>query len=89
MIVMWHKFTYWLNDEFKEIHSSLVYIGHDQTYTAMSDTVGLPVAICAKMILNGTIKMTGVQLPIYKEIYEPVMKELEDMGMKYHEKQVR
>lgn len=89
MIVMWHKFTYWLNNEFKEIHSSLVYIGADQTYTAMSDTVGLPVAICAKMILNGTITMTGVQLPIYREIYEPVMNELETLGMKYVEKQIK
>lgn len=89
MIVMWHKFTYWLNNEFKEIHSSLVYIGADQTYTAMSDTVGLPVAICAKMILNGTITMTGVQLPIYREIYDPVMNELETLGMKYVEKQIK
>ncbi|MFT7157973.1 MAG: saccharopine dehydrogenase-like NADP-dependent oxidoreductase [Parvicella sp.] len=88
MIAMWHKFTYTLNGEEKEIHSSMVYIGEDQTYTAMSDTVGLPVAICAKMILNGTITRKGVQIPIYKEIYEPVMEELEELGMKYIEKQV-
>jgi saccharopine dehydrogenase (NAD+, L-glutamate forming) len=85
---MWHKFTYLLNNEMKEIHSSMVYIGKDQTYTAMSDTVGLPVAICAKLILNGTIKTKGVQIPILKEIYEPVMRELEDFGMKYIEKVV-
>lgn len=89
MIVMWHKFTYDLGNEKKEIHSSLVYIGEDQTYTAMSDTVGLPVAICAKLILNGTINTSGVQIPIVKEIYQPVMAELETMGMKYVEKQVR
>ena len=89
MIAMWHKFVFDLNGEEKEIHSSMVYIGEDQTYTAMSDTVGLPVAICAKMILNGTIKMKGVQIPIYKEIYEPVMAELEGFGMKYIEKEVR
>lgn len=89
MLVMWHKFTYRINGQDKEIHSSFVYIGHDQVYTAMSDTVGLPAAICGKMILNGTIKMTGVQLPIYKEIYEPVLKELEEHGMIFHEKQVR
>ncbi len=89
MIVMWHKFTYKLNNVMKEIHSSMVYIGKDQTYTAMSDTVGLPVAICAKLILNGTIQTKGVQIPILKEIYEPVMKELEDFGMKYVEKEVR
>jgi saccharopine dehydrogenase-like NADP-dependent oxidoreductase len=89
MIVMWHKFTYMLGGQAKEIHSSLVYIGHDQTYTAMSDTVGLPVAICAKMILNGTIKTKGVRIPIVKDIYEPILKELESMGMKYVEKQVK
>lgn len=89
MIVMWHKFTFKLNNVMKEIHSSMVYIGKDQTYTAMSDTVGLPVAICAKLILNGTITTKGVQIPILKEIYEPVMKELEDFGMKYVEKEVR
>jgi saccharopine dehydrogenase (NAD+, L-glutamate forming) len=88
MIVMWHKFTYELNGQDKEIHSSLVYIGEDQTYTAMSDKVGLPVAICAKLILNGTIKTSGVKIPIVKEIYQPVMAELEAMGMKYVEKQV-
>ncbi len=89
MIVMWHKFTYKLNNVMKEIHSSMVYIGKDQTFTAMSDTVGLPVAICAKLILNGTITTKGVQIPILKEIYEPVMKELEDFGIKYVEKEVR
>lgn len=89
MIVMWHKFTYRLNGEDKEIHSSLVYIGQDQTYTAMSDTVGLPVAICGKMILNGTIKTKGVRIPIIKDIYEPILNELETMGMKYIEKQVK
>ncbi len=88
MIVMWHKFTYDLAGQNKEIHSSFVYIGEDQTYTAMSDTVGLPVAICAKLILNGTINTSGVQIPTAKEIYQPVMAELETLGMKYIEKQV-
>lgn len=85
MIVMWHKFGYKINGENKEIHSSMSYIGKDQTYTAMSDTVGLPVGICAKMILNGTIKLKGVQLPIHKEIYEPILEELETFGIKFNE----
>ena len=58
-------------------------MGEDQTYTAMSETVGLPVAICTKMILNGTIQLKGVQLPIHKEIYEPVLKELEEYMVLY------
>ncbi len=88
MIVMWHRFVYRVSDGLKEIHSSMVYIGQDDVYTAMSDTVGLPVAICAKMILNGTIKLTGVRLPIEKEIYLPVLKELETFGIKFNEKEV-
>ena len=88
MIVMSHKFTYYAGGKTKQINSSMVYIGKDQTYTAMSDTVGLPVAICSKMILNGTIKLKGVQMPLAKEIYEPVLKELEEYGVKFTEKQV-
>jgi saccharopine dehydrogenase-like NADP-dependent oxidoreductase len=88
MIVMWHKFVYHLNGKKHELHSSMVYIGHDRTYTAMSDTVGLPVAICAKMILNGTIQLKGVQLPIVKEIYNPILDELEKLGMRFIEKEV-
>ena len=88
MIVMWHKFIYELNGKKHELHSSMVYIGHDRTYTAMSDTVGLPVAICAKKILNGTIQKKGVQLPIVKEIYNPILDELEKLGMRFIEKEV-
>ena len=88
MIVMWHKFGFKINGQLNEINSSMVCIGEDQTYTAMSETVGLPVAICAKMILNGTIQLKGVQLPIHKEIYEPVLKELEAYNVVFTEKEV-
>ena len=67
----------------------MVYTGQDQTYTAMSDTVGLPVAICAKMMLNDQINLKGVHLPIHKEIYLPVLKELEAYGIKFVEKEVK
>jgi saccharopine dehydrogenase-like NADP-dependent oxidoreductase len=85
MIVMWHKFVYKLNGEYKEINSSMVSIGENQTYTAMSNTVGLPAAICAKMILNNTIKIKGVQMPIKKEIYAPILRELEDYNIKFND----
>lgn len=88
MIVMWHKLVYKLNGEFKEINSHMITIGEDQTYTAMSNTVGLPAAICAKMILNGTIDLKGVQLPIKKEIYKPILAELEDYGIKFQEQNI-
>ena len=89
MIVMWHKLNFLLNGEQKEIRSHMVYIGKDQTYTAMSDTVGLPVAICAKMILQNKIKLNGVHLPIHKEIYDPILKELESFGVLFIEKNVK
>ena len=89
MIVMWHKLNFKLNGEEKEIRSYMTYIGEDQTYTAMSDTVGLPVAICAKMILNKQIKLKGVHIPIQKQIYLPILKELEEYGIVFKEKEVK
>ena len=88
MIVMQHKFGYRYKGENKQIESSLVVIGDDQTYTAMAKTVGLPVAIATLKILNGDIKTPGVQMPITKEVYEPILKELEDHGIKFIERQV-
>ena len=87
MIVMWHKFNFVLNDKLKEINSHMVYIGKDDQFTAMSDTVGIPVGIAAKMLLNNKIKSRGVLLPIYKDIYNPVLKELEDYGIRFKEKE--
>lgn len=88
MIVMWHRFLYKQDNQFKEIHSSMVVKGDDQTYTAMAKTVGLPVAIATKMILNGIISTPGVHIPISKEIYEPILIELENYGIHFQEKEV-
>ena len=87
MIVMYHKFGYEINGERKQIDSKMVCIGDDQTYTAMAKTVGLPVAIATLQILNGNIKTPGVQLPILKEVYEPILKELETFGVVFNETQ--
>ena len=88
MIVMYHKFGYELNGEEKQIDSNLVVIGDDQTYTAMAKTVGLPVALATIKILNGEISVPGVQLPIKKEVYAPILKELENFGIHFNEKEV-
>ncbi len=85
MIVMYHKFGYEINGEQHQIDSKMVCIGDDQTYTAMAKTVGLPVAIAALQILNGRIKTPGVQLPISKEIYLPILSELEQFGIHFKE----
>ena len=85
MIVMYHKFGYELNGKRKQIDSNMVIIGEDTVETAMAKTVGLPVAIAALKILNGEITTPGVQIPIAKEVYEPILKELEDYGIVFKE----
>ena len=88
MIVMYHKFGYEINGKQKQIDSTMVCLGDDQTYTAMAKTVGLPVAMATLQILNGNIKTPGVQLPINKEVYLPILKELEEYGVIFNEKHV-
>ncbi|PIB38178.1 saccharopine dehydrogenase family protein [Maribacter sp. 4G9] len=88
MIVMYHKFGYKLNGEKKQIDSKLVVIGEDRVHTAMAKTVGLPVAIAALKILNGHITTPGVQIPISKEVYQPILKELETLGINFKEYEV-
>ena len=88
MIVMYHKFGYELNGVEKQIDATMVCLGEDQTYTAMATTVGLPVAMATLQILNGNIKTPGVQLPIRKEVYLPILKELEEFGVVFHEKEM-
>ena len=85
MIVMYHKFGYEINGERKQIDSKMVCIGDDQIYTAMAKTVGLPVAVATLQILNGNIKTPGVQLPINKEVYEPILIELAAHGIVFNE----
>ena len=85
MIVMYHKFGYELDGKKQQIDSKMVCIGENQTYTAMSKTVGLPVAMATLLILNGRITTPGVQLPIQKEVYLPILKELEEYGVVFKE----
>ncbi|WP_272022222.1 saccharopine dehydrogenase family protein [Olleya namhaensis] len=88
MIVMYHKFGYELNGKQHQIDATMVTLGEDQTYTAMAKTVGLPVAIATLAILNGKITTPGVQIPITKEVYTPILKELEDYGITFKETEV-
>lgn len=88
MIVMYHKIGYELNGMKKQIDATMVCLGDDQTYTAMAKTVGLPVAIATLKIINKEITTPGVQLPISREVYTPILKELEDFGVIFKEMEV-
>lgn len=85
MIVMHHIFEYQLQG--KNIHhtSSLIVEGENSVYTAMAKTVGLPAAIATKLILNAKINLKGVQIPTHKSIYEPILIELENLGIVFLE----
>lgn len=87
MLVMWHKFNYELDGKPRESHAYFVVTGDDRVNTAMAKTVGLPVAIAAKMIMQKKITLKGVAIPTVREVYDPVMNELEKFhGMKFEEK---
>ncbi|NNC85180.1 MAG: saccharopine dehydrogenase, partial [Bacteroidia bacterium] len=83
MIVMQHEFIYELDNTIKQLNSALVVKGDDSTYTAMAKTVGYPVAICAKLISQGKYNAKGVQIPLDAELYNPVLDELETLGIKF------
>jgi saccharopine dehydrogenase-like NADP-dependent oxidoreductase len=85
MTVMWHLFEYEKDGKYTRLESSVVVIGDDNLNTAMAKTVGLPIGIAAKLILNGKINTKGVILPIHSEIYEPVLNELETLGIAFQE----
>ena len=59
--------------------------GKDQVHTAMAITVGIPVAIATKLFLTGVIKQKGVIVPTMKDVYEHVLKELEEYGVIFNE----
>jgi saccharopine dehydrogenase (NAD+, L-glutamate forming) len=88
MIVMYHKFGYELSGKKHQIDATMVCIGENQTYTAMAKTVGLPVAIATLMVLNNEIKLKGVKIPIENSIYKPILKELDNFGITFNEKDV-
>lgn len=85
MIVMQHQFRFIQDGKKKELTSSLVVEGKDHVETGMALTVGLPVGIACKLILTNKIDVTGVVIPTLKEIYDPVLDELEDFGIKFIE----
>ncbi|MBI9055686.1 MAG: saccharopine dehydrogenase NADP-binding domain-containing protein [Bacteroidales bacterium] len=88
IIVMQHQFDYSLNGKTKRITSSLVVRGKDQVHTAMAITVGTPVAIATKLFLTGVINQKGVIVPTMKDVYQPVLKELEEYGIVFIEKEI-
>lgn len=85
MLILQHQIEAVYPDRTERITSTMVDFGIPYGYTSMARTVGLPAAIAVKLILNGQIKLTGVQIPVVPEIYEPVLTELEELGIRFVE----
>jgi saccharopine dehydrogenase (NADP+, L-glutamate forming) len=86
MIVMHHEFIVEYSSEKEYITSTLVDYGIPGGDTSIARTVSLPAAIAVKMIMNDEIKLSGVQIPVIQEIYNPILNELQEMGIKFSEK---
>ena len=86
---MYHKIGWEKNGERFMIESSMGVEGKSSIQTAMASTVGLPLAIAARLILEGKIESTEVQLPMTAQWYNPILEELSaDFGVQFYEKSV-
>lgn len=86
MLLMRHTFVVENADQSENtITSTLIDYGIPNADSSMARTVSLPLAIGIKLMAEGKINLTGVQIPIKKEIYEPVLKGLADLNIKMAE----
>jgi saccharopine dehydrogenase (NADP+, L-glutamate forming) len=83
MIVMQHEIGYVSGGRQRRRTSTLVVKGEDALHTAMARTVGLPLGIAAKLLLEGKVALRGVHIPVAPELYEPVLRELDEEGIRF------
>jgi len=86
MIIMHHEFIVEYPNKREYITSTLLDYGIPKGDSAIARTVALPAAIAVKMILNEKINISGVFIPVISEIYNPILDELETIGIKFDEK---
>jgi len=87
MAILQTEIVYNLNSQNKKLISTLIINGEGIDNTAMAQTVGIPLGIGAKLILQNKIKERGVIIPVYKDIYEPVLSELKEFGISFKEEE--
>jgi saccharopine dehydrogenase-like NADP-dependent oxidoreductase len=85
MVVMKHEIEYKLGKDRYRHTATLIVKGEDELHTAMAATVGLPMGIAARLVLNGNINIKGLQVPILPEIYQPVLEALANLGIVFTE----
>ncbi len=87
MILMQHEFIVRFDNADKKLYSTLVAYGDPGGDSAMARTVSLPLAVATRMVLEGHIKRRGVVAPVTPEIYDPILDELQGMGISFEERQ--
>lgn len=86
LVVMRHNFTM-EDNKTKErwLHTSTMIVSGDSHASGgssiMSRSVGQTTALGVRLVLEGKVPQRGIVSPIHKEIYEPILKSLEGLGM--------
>ena len=83
MIIMQHEFEYEKGGQEQKLISTFVMEGRDSVRTAMSKTVGLPLAIFARLVLTGEISAVEVTRPVNADVYKPILAELKNHGINF------
>jgi len=88
MVAMYHELDVERPDGSVERHTAtLIQYAEPHGATAMARTVGLTAAICAQLVLDGPKNFgCGVQRPLTRTWYEPVLQCLEGEGIKMDER---
>lgn len=86
MVILQHEIiaTY-PSGKTQKIISILIDFGIPYGDSSMARTVGLPAAMSTRLILEGNIQKTGVSIPVFEEIYRPVLRELKEYGISFKE----
>ena len=87
IVIMHHEFEAMYPElPTQRIQSTLIDRGIPGGYSSMSRTVGYPVGIAANLIAEGKIDLKGIQIPVLPEIYEPILKGCEKLGIRFVER---
>jgi saccharopine dehydrogenase-like NADP-dependent oxidoreductase len=85
MVILRHEFIAESATKRELITSTLVDYGIPNGQSSMSRTVGIPAAIAISLILEGKVQAKGVQIPVTREWYAPILSELERLGIRFVE----
>ncbi len=86
MVVMQHEIEYLHKGKKITLTSGMVLKGENREHSAMAKTVGLPIAVLARMVLTKKlVPPTGVLMPVMPSIYRPVLTELAHHGIIFKE----